>query len=83
DRSFINELVLDDGSAGSEPMVKAILAMAKSLSFRVVAEGVETAAQLQHLQTLGCDVIQGYLISRPLPAAEFARKFLVDRNISH
>ncbi|PKO92365.1 MAG: GGDEF domain-containing protein [Betaproteobacteria bacterium HGW-Betaproteobacteria-10] len=83
DRSFINELVLDDGSAGSEPMVKAILAMAKSLSFRVVAEGVESTAQLQHLQTLGCDVIQGYLISRPLPATEFAAKFLVDRRASH
>jgi diguanylate cyclase (GGDEF)-like protein/PAS domain S-box-containing protein len=80
DRSFINDLVLDNGSAGSEPMVKAILAMAKSLSFRVVAEGVETEAQYQHLQTLGCDVIQGYLISRPLPATEFAAKFLVDRS---
>lgn len=80
DRSFINDLVLENGSAGSEPMVKAILAMAKSLSFTVVAEGVETEAQYQHLQTLGCDVIQGYLISRPLPATEFAAKFLVDRN---
>jgi diguanylate cyclase (GGDEF)-like protein/PAS domain S-box-containing protein len=80
DRSFITDLVLDDGSAGSEPMVKAILAMAKSLSFRVIAEGVETAAQYQTLQSLGCDVIQGYLISRPLPATEFAAKFLVDRS---
>jgi len=79
DRSFINDLVLDDGSAGSEPLVKAIIAMAKSLSFRVIAEGVETDAQRQHLQTLGCDVIQGYLFSRPLPANEFAAKFLVDR----
>jgi len=79
DRSFINDLVLDDGSTGSEPMVKAIIAMAKSLSFQVVAEGVETLAQHHRLQTLGCDVIQGYLISRPLPAAEFATKFLVDR----
>ena len=80
DRSFINDLVLENGLAGSEPMVKAILAMAKSLSFKVVAEGVETEAQYQHLQTLGCDIIQGYLISRPLPATEFAAKFLVDRS---
>lgn len=80
DRSFINDLVLDDGSTGSEPLVKAIIAMAQSLSLRVIAEGVETVAQQRHLQTLGCDVIQGYLISRPLPAAEFAARFLVDRN---
>ena len=80
DRSFINDLVLDDGSAGSEPLVKAIIAMAKSMAFEVVAEGVETIPQHRHLQTLDCDVIQGYLISRPLPAAEFAANFLVDRS---
>lgn len=80
DRSFINNLVLDDGSPGSEPLVRAIIAMAKSLSLRIVAEGVETVPQQRHLRTLGCDVIQGYLISRPLPAVEFAAKFLVDRN---
>ena len=83
DRSFINNLVLDDGSAGSEPLVRAIIAMAKSLSFRVIAEGVETLAQRRHLQELHCDVIQGYLISRPLPANEFAEKFLVDRKTSN
>ena len=80
DRSFINDLVLDDGSAGSEPLVKAIIAMAKSLSFRVIAEGVETVPQHRRLKALGCDVIQGYLFSRPLPARDFAAKFLVDRN---
>ena len=79
DRSFINDLVLDDGSAGSDPLVRAIIAMAKSLSLRVVAEGVETVLQHRRLETLGCDVLQGYLISRPLPAAEFAAKFLVHR----
>ena len=80
DRSFINDLVLDDDSVGSAPLVKAIIAMAKSLSFRVIAEGIETVAQHQHLKSLGCDVLQGYLISRPLPANEFAAKFLVDRS---
>lgn len=82
DRSFINNLILDDGSIGSEPLVRAIIAMAKSLSFRVIAEGVETLPQQRHLQALECDVIQGYLISRPLPAHEFAEKFLVDRSMS-
>lgn len=80
DRSFINDLVLDDGSAGSDPLVRAIIAMAKSLSLRVIAEGVETVHQHRRLKTLDCDVLQGYLISRPLPAAEFAAKFLVHRS---
>ncbi len=80
DRSFINNLVLDDGSSGSEPLVRAIIAMAKSLSLSIVAEGVETQPQHRQLRTLGCDIIQGYLISRPLAAVEFADKFLVDRS---
>lgn len=77
DKSFINNLILDDGSVGSEPMVKAIIAMAKSLSLDVVAEGVETQTQRRQLEKLGCDVIQGYLISRALPAPEFTEKFLI------
>ncbi len=76
DRSFISNLIHDDGSSGSEPMVRAIIAMARSLGFRVIAEGVETVQQRQRLQALECDVMQGYLVSRPLPADEFARKFL-------
>lgn len=76
DKSFINNLILDDRSPGSEPMVRAILAMAKSLSLEVVAEGVETQPQRRELEKLGCDVIQGYLVSRALPADEFAERFL-------
>lgn len=79
DKSFINNLVLDDGAPGSEPMVRAIIAMAKSLSLEVIAEGVETQLQHRELERLGCDVIQGYLISRPLPPREFAEKFLMPR----
>ena len=58
DKSFINNLVLDDGTPGSEPMVRAIIAMAKSLSLEVIAEGVETQLQHRELERLGCDVIQ-------------------------
>jgi len=76
DKSFINNLILDDRSPGSEPMVRAILAMAKSLALEVVAEGVETQPQRKELEKLGCDVIQGYLLSRALPAGEFAERFL-------
>jgi EAL domain-containing protein (putative c-di-GMP-specific phosphodiesterase class I) len=50
--------------------------MAHNLALTVIAEGVETTEQLDCLRGLDCDVIQGYLISRPLSPAEFAAKFL-------
>ena len=52
--------------------------MAHALNLGVVAEGVETAAQREHLRKLNCDTVQGFLISRPMPAAnvaEFVRTF--------
>ncbi|RKT60501.1 PAS domain S-box-containing protein/diguanylate cyclase (GGDEF)-like protein [Azonexus fungiphilus] len=79
DRSFIRPLAADRSDGDSEPLVRAIIAMAHSLSLQVVAEGVETPQQLQTLQALNCDILQGYLLSRPLPPGQFAEKFLVDR----
>lgn len=81
DRSFISALPLDGTTAGSEPLVRAIVAMAKSLSLEVVAEGVETEAQYEFLKSLGCDTVQGYLTGRPVNAAEFSAKYLDDRSI--
>jgi EAL domain-containing protein (putative c-di-GMP-specific phosphodiesterase class I) len=52
-------------------LVRAIVAMAHSLALRVVAEGVETPAQLEFLQELGCDCLQGFLMSHPLDALRF------------
>ena len=79
DRSFINDLGNSEHS-GSDALVQAIIAMAHSLSLKVVAEGVETPAQQEHLGRLGCDVGQGYLFSLPLPAEQFCEQFLVDRS---
>jgi diguanylate cyclase (GGDEF)-like protein len=67
DRAFTSQL--GDGKDG-EIFFAAIVSMAKALGMSVVAEGVETAEQLHILQTLGCDEIQGFFISKPLPAHE-------------
>jgi diguanylate cyclase (GGDEF)-like protein len=67
DRSFITEL-----TAGSDTIVAAVIALGHSLGLKVIAEGVETADQLAYLAARGCDEMQGYLFSRPVPADEFA-----------
>jgi Amt family ammonium transporter len=70
DKSFVRELGVDPGGAG---IISAVLGLAASLGLQVVAEGVETDGQLTELRRLGCEYAQGYLFSRPVPAAEFAR----------
>ncbi|MBO7661760.1 MAG: EAL domain-containing protein [Clostridia bacterium] len=59
-------------------LVALILDIARYLHVRVVAEGVETAEQLEILRKGGCDVVQGYYFSRPLPPEEFER-LMVDQ----
>ena len=70
DRSFIEGT---PGSADHSSVAAAVIAMAKALGLKVLAEGVETREQLAFLRTHGCDEAQGYLISKPLPVAEFQR----------
>ncbi|WP_263384008.1 putative bifunctional diguanylate cyclase/phosphodiesterase [Granulicella arctica] len=69
DRFFIN--ALDDEGEESQAIVSAMIALAHSLHMTVVAEGVETMTQLEKLNELGCDELQGYLLSKPLNAALF------------
>ena len=73
DRSFVMGM---DASPRGVALVSTIINLAQSLGLNVVAEGVETADQLHRLALLGCSEIQGYLISRPLPAEAFERQFL-------
>ena len=68
DRSFINGM---EHKADMRTLVSAILTMSHNLGLTVVAEGVETKEQLDILFDLGCDEIQGYYFSKPLPAEEF------------
>jgi len=66
DRSFVKDLGQDSESAS---IVTAIIAMAHSLGLRVVAEGVETEEQAEFLRNLGCEELQGFLYSEPVPAS--------------
>lgn len=72
DRSFVSEVTTDSGDAA---IVCAMIAMANALNLKVVAEGVETQDHLNFLHGVGCDQIQGFLMSRPLPGAEMERLF--------
>jgi diguanylate cyclase (GGDEF)-like protein/PAS domain S-box-containing protein len=70
DKSFVGQINLDSEGA---PIVLAIIEMAHALGLKVVAEGVEQEGQRQFLVRCGCDVAQGYLWSKAVPADEFAR----------
>ena len=67
DISFVQKLPTGSNSIA---IVKAIIALGHSLGLKLIAEGVETRDQAQCLRDLGCDAIQGYWISRPIPAEE-------------
>jgi EAL domain-containing protein (putative c-di-GMP-specific phosphodiesterase class I) len=75
DQSFVRDITTDPTDA---VMVKTIIDMARNFHLNVIAEGVETEAQLAFLQLHGCLAYQGYLFSRPLPAAEF--QILLQKN---
>jgi diguanylate cyclase (GGDEF)-like protein len=68
DKCFIKEL---DNSPEDVAIVSAIIAMANSLNLKVIAEGIETYSQLDFLRERGCDEIQGFLVSEPLPPENF------------
>jgi len=73
DRSFINDMT--DGQQGLV-LVSSIINLAHSLKLKVVAEGVETSEQSGLLKSLGCDEMQGYLFSKPVPRDMFESRYL-------
>jgi EAL domain-containing protein (putative c-di-GMP-specific phosphodiesterase class I) len=72
DQSFVRRLGKD---AQANTLCETMVSVGRSLDITVVAEGIETAEQLQLLQRMGCDQIQGYLISHPVPAEEIPKMF--------
>ncbi|MDQ3204488.1 MAG: EAL domain-containing protein, partial [Pseudomonadota bacterium] len=77
DRSFIQDI---PGATQDMEIVQAIIAMAHTLNLRVATEGVETLEQFEFLERNGCDFVQGYLLSRPVPLAEIPSA-LIDINL--
>jgi EAL domain-containing protein (putative c-di-GMP-specific phosphodiesterase class I) len=73
DRTFVRDLETDANDKG---IAEAIVSMAGVLGMRVVAEGVETAAQAAILKDMGCELAQGYLFGRPMDKAGFERYWL-------
>ena len=69
DRSFVTDILED---RRSEAIVRSTIELARNLELTVVAEGIESEAVMGHLAALGCEVGQGYFISRPLPADELS-----------
>lgn len=67
DQSFVRGLPHD---RDNHSIVRAILSMAQNLGFSVTAEGVETLEQAEDLKNMGCDLLQGYCFSKPVPAAD-------------
>ena len=73
DKSFVMDMAADPGDA---VIIRSTIELGHNMGLKVVAEGVETEAALRQLQEMGCDLAQGYLMSRPLPADELTRWML-------
>ena len=76
DKSFVDKIGTENDSEKDIAVIRHIISLAGELGFNCLAEGAESRQQVEKLKELGCNVIQGYYFSRPIPIAEYSRLYL-------
>jgi EAL domain-containing protein (putative c-di-GMP-specific phosphodiesterase class I) len=76
DKSFVDPIAADNGHQEDITVLRLIITLAKELGFVCLAEGAETKSQVDRLRDLGCEIIQGYYYSKPIPISEYEEKYL-------
>ncbi|MCR4754073.1 MAG: GGDEF domain-containing phosphodiesterase [Lachnospiraceae bacterium] len=76
DKSFVDKVGSDNDSEKDTAVIRHIISLAKELDFVCLAEGAELKTQVDKLRILGCEVIQGYYYSKPIPMSEYEEKYL-------
>ncbi len=76
DKSFVDKVGVENMIAKDISVIRHIISLAKELGFICLAEGAESRDQIDELRSLGCDVIQGYYYSKPIPVEEYENKYL-------
>lgn len=76
DKSFVDLIVADEDTEKITIILRHIISMAKELGIDSIAEGVEEQTQVKALHGWGCEMVQGYYYSKPLPIGEFEEKYL-------
>lgn len=76
DKSFVDKVGVENAHKQDIAVIRHIISLAKELGFVCLAEGAEKRSQIDELKSLGCDVIQGYYFSKPIPVEEYDNKYL-------
>ena len=76
DKSFVDKIGMDTERGEDVTVIRLIIALARELEIVCLAEGAESKDQVDRLRTLGCDVVQGYYYSKPIPMDDFEKKYL-------
>jgi len=76
DKSFVDKLAVPNERKGDVIVLSHIISLSKQLEFVCLAEGAETQQQVERLRELGCEVVQGYYYSKPVPLAQYEEKYL-------
>ena len=76
DKSFVDKVCTDKERREDVIVIKYIISLARELGFVCLAEGAEAKEQVDRLRGLGCEIVQGYYFSKPIPISEFEEKYL-------